>query len=402
MSTEELSQRDRAAERGLLGGYVDRIRSGELGGLPVILGIIVIWGVFYSQNDRFLSAFNLTNLALQIAAVGIVSIGVVWVLLLGEIDLAVGSISGLAAAVMVVMNLDHGVPGWLAILIGLVVGAGIGLLQGLIITQLQVPSFIVTLAGLIGWQGVLLYTLGEAGTRNITDGTIQSLTDTFFSPAVAWPLTIAFMVVVIALDHLSRRNRIRAGLEPGSFPGMLLREAIIIVVAIAAVLVFSQDRGLPLAVLILLGLVIVFDLIARRTRFGRHVFAVGGNAEAARRAGINVARIRITVFVLSGAFAAAGGIMAASRLFAVNQASGGGNFLLVAIAGAVIGGTSLFGGRGSIYSALLGALVIGSVANGIALLGLSSDFEFMITAGVLLAAVVVDATARRGRQSARR
>ena len=216
MSTEELSQRDRAAERGLLGGYVDRIRSGELGGLPVILGIIVIWGVFYSQNDRFLSAFNLTNLALQIAAVGIVSIGVVWVLLLGEIDLAVGSISGLAAAVMVVMNLDHGVPGWLAILIGLVVGAGIGLLQGLIITQLQVPSFIVTLAGLIGWQGVLLYTLGEAGTRNITDGTIQSLTDTFFSPAVAWPLTIAFLVVVIALDHLSRRNRIRAGLEPAA------------------------------------------------------------------------------------------------------------------------------------------------------------------------------------------
>lgn len=402
MSTTEIAERDQDAQRGLFGAYLDRIRSGDLGALPVIFGLIVIWAVFYSQESAFLSAFNLTNLSLQIAAVGIVSIGVVWVLLLGEIDLAVGSISGLCAAVAVVANLEHSVPGWLAIAIGLAVGAGIGCLQGLIITLLRVPSFIVTLAGLIGWQGVLLFTLGEGGTRNITDGQILGLAGTFYKPAIAWPVGIALVGALIGSDHWRRVRRARAGLGTESLLGMSIRHVIIAAIGLGAIAVFSRDRGLPLAVLILLALVVVFDLIARRTSFGRHVFAVGGNPEAARRAGIRVDRIRVIVFTLSGLFAAAGGIMAASRLLAVNQASGSGNFLLQAIAGAVIGGTSLFGGRGTIYSALLGALVLGSVGNGIPLLGKSSDFEFMITALVLLAAVIVDATARRGRQASLR
>lgn len=402
MSTSEIADRDRDAQRGLIGAYIDRIKGGDLGALPVVFGLIVIWVVFYSQESAFLSAFNLTNLSLQIAAVGIVSIGVVWVLLLGEIDLAVGSISGLCAAVAVVANLDHSVPGWLAIVIGLAVGAGIGCLQGLIITMLRVPSFIVTLAGLIGWQGALLYTLGEGGTRNITDGQILGLAGTFYKPAIAWPIGIVLVGLLIGSDHWRRVRRQGAGLSAESLLGMSIRHVIIAAIGFGAIAVFTQDRGLPLAILILLALVVVFDLIARRTLFGRHVFAVGGNPEAARRAGIRVDRIRIIVFTLSGLFAAAGGIMAASRLLAVNQASGSGNFLLQAIAGAVIGGTSLFGGRGTIYAALLGALVLGSVGNGIPLLGKSSDFEFMITALVLLAAVIVDATARRGRQASLR
>jgi len=402
MSTSEIADRDRDAQRGLIGAYIDRIKGGDLGALPVVFGLIVIWVVFYSQESAFLSAFNLTNLSLQIAAVGIVSIGVVWVLLLGEIDLAVGSISGLCAAVAVVANLDHSVPGWLAIVIGLAVGAGIGCLQGLIITMLRVPSFIVTLAGLIGWQGALLYTLGEGGTRNINDGQILGLAGTFYKPAIAWPIGIVLVGLLIGSDHWRRVRRQGAGLSAESLLGMSIRHVIIAAIGFGAIAVFTQDRGLPLAILILLALVVMFDLIARRTLFGRHVFAVGGNPEAARRAGIRVDRIRIIVFTLSGLFAAAGGIMAASRLLAVNQASGSGNFLLQAIAGAVIGGTSLFGGRGTIYSALLGALVLGSVGNGIPLLGKSSDFEFMITALVLLAAVIVDATARRGRQSSAR
>lgn len=400
MSTDELAARDAAAERGLLGDYLDRIRSGELGFLPVLFGLVVIWAVFYSQEPRFLSAFNLTNLSLQVVAVGIVSIGVVWVLLLGEIDLAVGSISGFAAAVAVVGNLDGGIPGWVCILIGLAVGAAVGLIHGLVITVVRVPSFIVTLAGLIGWQGLLLYTLGEGGTRNITDDQILGLTDTFFSDVVAWPLAIALIALYVLTQQLGRIRRVRSGLRTESLTSMIVRHAIVTAAGLVAVGVFARDRGLPLAILILLALVVIFDLVARRTLFGRHVYAVGGNAEAARRAGINVQRIRLTVFVMSGAFAAAGGIMAASRLLAVNQASGGGTFLLLAIAGAVIGGTSLFGGRGTVYSALLGALVLGSLANGIALLGLSSDFEYMLTAAVLLAAVIVDALARRGRQAA--
>lgn len=398
----ELAARDRDAERGFVGGYIDRLKGGDLGSLPVIFGVAVVWVVFYLQNDRFLSAFNLTNLSLQITALGIAAIGVVLVLLLGEIDLAVGSVSGLAAAAMTVLNLEHGVPGILSIILGLGTGALVGLFHGAVITQFGVPSFVVTLAGFIGWQGALLYALGEGGTRNITDDATLGLTDTFFQEAVAWPLVIAALIAMVALDLMSRRRRIAAGLQVGPYAGTLLREGIIAAAAIAAVIVWTQDRGLPLAILILIVLVIGFDLIVRRTLFGRHLFAVGGNVEAARRAGIRVTRIRIIVFVLSGTLAAGGGIMAASRILSVNQSSGGGSFLLNAIAAAVIGGTSLFGGRGSIYSALLGALVIGSVANGIALLGLASDFELMITALVLLAAVLVDATARRGRQSSGR
>lgn len=398
----DLAARDSDAERGLVGGYIDRLKGGDLGSLPVIFGVIVVWVVFYLQNDRFLSAFNLTNLSLQITALGIAAIGVVMVLFLGEIDLTVGSVAGLSAAIMAVLNLEHGVPGVLALLLALLGGAAVGLFHGLMTTQFGVPSFVVTLAGLIGWQGLQLYVLGEGGTRNITDDATLALNDTFFQEAVAWPLVIAATVAMVAFDQFGRRRRIAAGLQVGPYAGTLLRQAIIAAVAIAAVIIWMRDRGMPLAILILVGLVVALDLVIRRTPFGRHVFAVGGNAEAARRAGVSVTRIRVIVFVLSGLFSAAGGIMLASRGLSANQSTGGGSFLLFAIAAAVIGGTSLFGGRGSIYSALLGALVIGSVANGIALLGLASDFEFMITALVLLAAVLVDATARRGRQSSGR
>ncbi len=403
LSTEDqIALRDRDADRSLVSGYIERLKGGDLGMLPVIFGVIVVWAVFYLQNDRFLSAFNLTNLSLQICAVGIAAIGVVLVLLLGEIDLALGSVSGLAAAIVVVVNLEHAVAGPLAVLLGLLAGAAVGLFHAVIITRIGVPSFVVTLAGFIGWQGALLYVLGNGGARNVTDSFMLSLTDTFFGPAVTWPIVIGLLGLMIGAGHLGHHRRKAAGLDTDPIIGLVLREVVIVVLAVSAVLVWMKDRGLPLAVLILFGLVIGFDLIVRRTPFGRHVFAVGGSKEAARRAGINVTRIMTIVFVLSGTLAAAAGIMAASRGLAINQQSGGGAFLLNAIAAAVIGGTSLFGGRGSVYAALLGALVIGSVANGIALLGLTSDLEQMITALVLLAAVIVDATARRGRQSAGR
>lgn len=399
---DDIALRDRDADRSLVSGYIQQLKTGDLGMLPVIVGVIVVWVVFYLQNDRFLSSFNLTNLSLQICAVGIAAVGVVLVLLLGEIDLALGSVSGLCAAIVVVLNLEHSVAGPLAVLIGILAGAGVGLIHALVITRIGVPSFVVTLAGFIGWQGALLYVLGSGGARNVTDDFMLSLTDTFYGPEVAWPLVIVLLAVMVGFDHLARIRRVKAGLSDTAIGPIIVREAVIGIAAIVAVLIWTDDRGLPLAVLIFLGLVVAFDLIVRRTPFGRHIFAVGGSKEAARRAGINVNRIMTIVFVLSGALAAFAGIMAASRGLSVNQQSGGGAFLLNAIAAAVIGGTSLFGGRGSIYAALLGALVIGSVANGIALLGLTSDYELMITALVLLAAVIVDAVARRGRQSAGR
>ncbi|HEX6567566.1 MAG TPA: hypothetical protein VF015_00300 [Acidimicrobiales bacterium] len=382
--------------------FVRRLTQGELGSLPVVLGLAAVWIYFQSENANFLSSGNLTNLMLQIAAMGTIAVGVVMVLLLGEIDLSVGSVSGLSAATMAVLNVKEGWPAAQAIGAGLVVGAGIGLLQGVWVTRLRVPSFVVTLAGLLAWQGAQLHVLGSTGTVNITDPTITDLAFTFFSDAVGWVLAAVVVVASAAVTVLHRRRARAAGLPPRPLLSDVSRLAVITGGAVAAVAIFNDDRGVPLAVCIFVGFVIVFDVLTRRTVFGRHVFAVGGNAEAARRAGIRVDSVRTVVFVLASTMAAAGGILGASRLLAVNQSSGGGDLLLNSIAAAVIGGTSLFGGRGSAWSALLGALVIGSIANGMDLLGQESDVKFMVTGAVLLVAATIDAVSRRGRQSAGR
>jgi D-xylose transport system permease protein len=375
-----------------------RVRGGELGALPVVIGLLVIWTIFYVQEPRFLSAQNLTNLVLQAAAVGTISIGIVLVLLLGEIDLSVGSVSGLCACVLAVLNIKQGWPAIPAIIAAILVGALIGLIQGSIFTRFGVPSFVVTLAGLIGWQGVQLAVLGETGTINFPfDGPVATLTNTFFPPWVGYLLLLLAVGAYVASALIGARRRAAAGLLTAPLTDTVLKAAGLGVLLLAAVLVFNSDRGTPLALLIFVGFVVFFDQILRRTRYGRSIFAVGGNVEAARRAGINVGLVRVTVFILCSSMAAVGGILAASRLLAAGQSSGGGETLLYAIAAAVIGGTSLFGGRGSTYSALLGILVIFSIANGMDLLGLESSIKFMITGAVLLAAVVLDAVARRGR-----
>jgi D-xylose transport system permease protein len=375
-----------------------RVRGGELGALPVVIGLLVIWTIFYLQEPRFLSAQNLTNLALQATAVGTISIGIVLVLLLGEIDLSVGSVSGLCACVLAVLNIKQGWPAISAIIVAILVGSLIGLIQGSIFTRFGVPSFVVTLAGLIGWQGVQLAVLGDTGTINFPfDGSIAKLTNTFFPPWVGYLLVLLTVGAYVASALVGMRRRAAAGLLTAPITDLVLKAVGLGVLLLAAVLVFNSDRGTPLALLIFIGFVVFFDLILRRTRYGRSIFAVGGNVEAARRAGINVSMVRITVFVLCSSMAAIGGILAASRVLAAGQSSGSGETLIYAIAAAVIGGTSLFGGRGSTYSALLGILVIFSIANGMDLLGLESPIKFMITGAVLLAAVVLDAVARRGR-----
>ena len=381
------------ARSGLLG----RILRGEVGFLQVFIALALIWTIFQLANDRFLTAVNLTNLMLQVTAIAIISIGVVLVLLLGEIDLSIGAVSGLCAGIMAVLTVQHGWSPALAILVGLLAGTSIGLINGFFNTFFGIPSFVVTLAGLIAWQGALLLVLGDTGTINLPPSIITDLTSTFYGAGVGWTLAIVVTAGTLGAGLLTRRRRQAAGLEPPPLAGIVFRTVLVGAAIFIAVAILLSDRGVPLAVIILLGLTGLFVFITERTRFGRHIYAVGGTAEAARRAGIRVSRVRITVFAIASTMAAAGGIMAASRLIAVNQSSGSGDVLLNAIAGPVIAGTSLFGGRGTVWSALLGALVIGSISNGMDLLGLESSVKFMITGGVLLAAVTLDALTRRQR-----
>ena len=393
---------DRPGLAGTLEGVWRRVSQGEIGSLPVVAALILIAIVFQSLNPNFLTPRNLTNLVLQIAAMGTISVGVVLVLLLGEIDLSVGAVSGLCAAVVAVLNVKAGLPGALAVGVGILAGAGIGLLQGVWITRFRVPSFVVTLAGLLGWQGLLLWVLGDTGTVNLTDPAITNLAGIFLGPRLGWLVGLGAVAVFLASLSRARRRRVAAGLGVGTTGALVARIVLVGGGILLAIAVLDAGRGVPLAMLILLGFVVAFDWVTTRTGWGRHVFAVGGNAEAARRAGIAVDRVRVLVFTLSATLAACGGILAASRLLAVNQSSGSGDVVLNAIAAAVIGGTSLFGGRGTIWSALLGALVIGSISNGMDLLALASSVKFMITGGVLLAAVTIDAVSRRGRQAAGR
>ena len=380
---------------GGVAGFVAR-----LGPVRVFLVLALIWIIFQSQNDRFLTAFNLTNLVLQIAGVGMISIGITLILLLGEIDLSVGAVSGLCAAVVAVLNVKHGWSPYSAIAAGLAVGALIGAANGFFVTRFAIPSFVVTLAGLLAWQGLQLQVLGDTGTVNLTDPKIVGLANTFYSDTFGWILAIVVIGFYAASGVLERVRRGRAGLAPPSMTSFVIRMVVVAVATIATVAVLNADRGVPLAGLILVGSCALFVFLTTRTVWGRHVFAVGGNLEAARRAGIPITRVRMSVFILASAFAAAGGILLASRLLAVNQSSGGSDLLLLAIAGPVIAGTSLFGGRGSVWGALLGALVIGSIANGMQLLSLSSAVRFMITGGVLLLAVVIDAVIKTQRERA--
>ncbi len=379
-----------------------RMGQGDIGSLPVIIGLIAIWAIFHALNSNFLTPRNLSNLVLQIAAMGIISAGVVPVLLLGEIDLSIGAVSGLAAGVMGVMSVNAGVPAPVAIGSGILVGALIGALQGFWFVRFSVPSFVVTLAGLLAWQGGLLFVLGSTGTVNLSDPGITGLAGTFLPHWLGILIAAVSCCILIANLVADRRRRKKLGLTTTSTAAEVIRMVLILMVTVVALVMLQADRGVPLAIVILLLVITCLDFLTQRTRFGRYIFALGGNVEASRRAGIPVGRIRVTVYIMCSTLAACGGIMASSRLLAVNQSSGSGDVLLNAIAAAVIGGTSLFGGRGSVWAALTGALVIGSISNGMDLLALSSAMKFMITGAVLLVAVTIDAVTRQGRQAAGR
>lgn len=390
--------------KGYLTEFSRKMRSGDLGAVPVIIGIAIIWAVFQWKDSAFLSPKNLSDLSVLIGGTGMISVGIVFVLLLGEIDLSVGSVSGLAAATLAVLNVNHGVPEVIAVAAALGAGAVLGALHGFFFAKIGVPAFVVTLAGLLAWNGLMLQVLGTTGTIGIDDDSfIRTLTDHYFSQLVAayGAATVAVAGFFFA-QFVDSRRRKAAGVPSRPLSEILVRTAVIAAIVFTAAWRLNEYKGLPLGLVIFVMVLVLLDFVVRRTAYGRKVMALGGSVEAARRAGINVVAVRMSVFALSGFMAAFGGLMIASRVGSASQQAGTGNLLMEAIAAAVIGGTSLFGGRGSVWSALLGMLVIGSISSGMNLLGVANSVQYMITGGVLLAAVVIDSVSRRTQRSAGR
>jgi D-xylose transport system permease protein len=393
--------KDRSGISGSLKAFADRLQSGDLGSLPVVVGLVIIGTVFQTLNPVFLSARNLVNLLFDCSTVGIISLGIVCVLMVGEIDLSVGSVSGLSSAILGVLWVRMDWPPALAILAALGAGFLIGCMYALLFNRLGMPSFVSTLAGLLGFLGLQLYILGPKGSINLPYGSPV----VNFGQLLVMPALVAYVLAAVpgALTFVSRlrtaKRRQAAGLSSRSLGGLLLEAGLIVVVLEAIVYYLNFARGVPWMFGLFVGLVAAMNYALRRTKWGRSMTAVGGNLEAARRAGIDVRMIYTSAFAVCATLAATGGVLGAARLASSNLQAGTVDVNLNAIAAAVIGGTSLFGGRGSAYSALLGIIVIQAIASGLTLLDLSSSLRYMITGAVLAIAVIVDSLSRRSRVS---
>jgi D-xylose transport system permease protein len=383
-------------------GWLLRLKTGDWGALPIFLALGALALLFYSLEQNFGTERNFVNLLLQMAGVTAIAMGVVFVLLIAEIDLSVAFVSAVGAVLMALLLRPEAQnwPWWAAIVTALAATTGIGLLHGLIITKANVPSFVVTLAGLLAWSGVVLYLTTDAsasGTIRIQNQTVLDIANRFLPNSVGWGLLAAVLLGFAALELNKVRGRRARGLPHKPLVFIAIQLVAMGAVGAWAVSYANRDRGVPVVAVIIAAFLVFWTFVANRTRFGRHVYAVGGNPEAARRAGINVDRIRIVVFMISSFMAGVGGIILASRLRSVDTGTGGGQLLLLAISAAVIGGTSLFGGHGRVVNALLGAAVVTTVNNGMDLLNLASGVKFIITGTVLLAAVLVDSFAKRAR-----
>ncbi|WP_134499809.1 sugar ABC transporter permease [Microvirga pakistanensis] len=405
-TTPMLDRRDERVKHaegigGSIRAFFDRVRSGDLGSLPVVVGLAIIWTVFQSLNPVFLAPNNLVNLLFDCSTVGVIALGVVCILIVGEIDLSVGSVSGFASALLGVMWVNQGWPVSIAILAALVFGALIGALYAVLFNRFGMPSFVATLAGLLSILGLQLYLLGSTGSINLPYGSpLVEFGQLLVMPdPLSYALAALPGIVMFILGYRTAARRRKAGLSSQPMSTLLLRSVVITVVLEFIAYYLNLDRGIPWMFGLFVGLVVAMNYALTRTKWGRQMLAVGGNREAARRAGINVRFIYTTAFMLCSGLAAAGGVLSAARLASASQQAGTGDVNLNAIAAAVIGGTSLFGGRGSAYSALLGIIVIQSIASGLTLLDLSSSLRYMITGAVLAIAVIVDSLARRSRAS---
>ncbi|MCW8100386.1 ABC transporter permease [Streptomyces tauricus] len=394
-----------ATLRSVARNYVDRVRGGELGALPAILGLIVLCVFFSVLRPVFLSELNFANLLTQGAGSIAIAMGLVFVLLLGEIDLSAGYASGVCAAVLAILLTDHGWPWYGAAGAAILTGTVIGLVLGLLVAKVGIPSFVVTLAAFLGFQGIVLMLLKEGTNISIRDETILAVANNNLSPALGWVLLAVSVGAYAAIQLRRSRNRRRRGLAPAPPVLLAVRIGGLAVLGAVAVHLLNQERsrnvivdslkGVPIVVPVIAVLLVAGTFLLQRTSFGLHIYAVGGNAEAARRAGINVAAIRISAFVICSSLAAVGGIIAASRGNSVDPNTGGSNVLLLAVGAAVIGGTSLFGGRGRVVDAVLGGMVVAVIQNGMGLMGYSSGVKYAVTGSVLLVAAGVDALSRR-------
>ncbi|NGO78525.1 sugar ABC transporter permease [Streptomyces sp. YC504] len=389
---------------GYIGEFKRKMRAGDLGAMPVVVGLIVIVAIFQSLDSAFLSAQYLSTIFVAMVATGMMAVGIIFVLLLGEIDLSIGSVSGVSGAIMAVMTVTHGMNEWLAIATSLVGGAAMGAIHGFFFARIGAPAFAVTLAGLLFWNGFMLQLLGSNGTINIdSDGVVGQLTTYYFSDvAAAYGLAVVAVAGYFLSAYFGAKRREAAGIPSRPLSEIILRTVLLAVAVFGVAIIFNQYKGLPLAVLLFAIVLVGSDFLLRRTAYGRKIFALGGSVEASRRAGINVTAIRVSVFAIAGLFAAVGGLFWASKIAAANQSAGAGDLLMNVIAAAVIGGTSLFGGRGRTWNALLGVLVITSIQYGLALLGIATPIQYMITGGVLLATVCIDSITRKTQKSAGR
>lgn len=389
--------------------YRDRIRGGDMGALPAVLGLVVLAIVFSAlRPDTFTSALNIANLMTQAASISILAMGLIPVLLLGEIDLSAGVTGGMSAAFAAVA-IDRQGWGWpLAVLIGIAVGAVVGVVIGSLVSRLGIPSFVVTLAFFLGLQGVILRVIGQGGTVPVRDEVLRGITIKSMPVAVGWVVVVLLLAAYGALLFWRQRRLAARNLQRPPTSLLLAKFAglCVIILAVTAVLSVNRSRvptfqiaGIPYAVFIVGALLIFWTFVFGRTGYGRHMYAVGGNAEAARRAGINVTLLRTSAFVIASSMAAISGIVAASYTGSVANGSGGGNTLLYAVGAAVIGGTSLFGGKGNIRDGVIGGLVIATIDNGLGLLNQAAYINYIITGGVLLLAASVDAISRRRRSA---
>jgi len=386
--------------------YWARVKAGDVGSLPAVLGLVVLCIVFGSLSDVFLTPGNFANLITQAAAVIVIAMGLVFVLLLGEIDLSAGYTAGVTGAVLVILITNEGHPWYVALLASIAVGVFLGFLLGTLVARLGIPSFVVTLAAFLAFQGILLLLAGEGGTIRIEDPTVLAVQNSNMSPTVSW---IFFLIVAVAyvLSGLSSMNsRRKAGLKTELKKLWIIKTAGLLLITGLAVFALNLERsnnpdlvslkGIPYVVPVILLLLVIGTFVLGRTAFGRHIYAVGGNAEAARRAGIDVKRIRISAFMICSGLAAIAGLIFASRQNSISPTTGGSSTLLYAVGAAVIGGTSLFGGKGKVRDAILGGLVVAVIDNGMGLLGYAAGIKFIVTGLVLLVSAGVDAISRRG------
>ncbi len=403
MSTEILAEKETLGTAAA--NYWSRVKAGDIGSLPAVLGLVALCAIFGFMSEYFFTNRNFANLLTQAAPVIVIAMGLIFVLLLGEIDLSAGYASGVCGAVLVLLVTNHDVPWYFALPLSIVVGGLLGLLMGTLISRIGIPSFVVTLSAFLAFQGILLLLAGEGGTIPIADKTVLAVENSNLTPLQGW-IFFAILATIYVLLGLNRINsRRRAGLKAELLNLWLIKTIGLLIITGAAVFVLNRERGnpplvstrgIPIVAPVILAILIAGTFVLGNTSFGRHLYAVGGNAEAARRAGINVKRVRTTSFVICSSLAAIAGMLFASRMNSISPSTGGSSTLLYAVGAAVIGGTSLFGGKGKMRDAILGGLVVAVIDNGMGLLGYGAGIQFLVTGAVLLVSASVDAISRRG------